>query len=157
MVEPSSVTIRRARTEEIIDLRHQILRAGLPRESAYFDGDDEPTTFHLVAERDGRIVACATILQREWQNQPAWQLRGMAVTLSMQGSGIGSKLLREIEQLAVAQRFSNQLWANARVPAVKFYRDHGWTVVSNEFHIEHAGPHVKMQKTMEPRMNTDEH
>ena len=147
MTAPSIVT-RSGKTEEIIDLRHEILRTGLPRELAYFDGDDEPTTFHLVAERDGWIVGCATILQRPWNDQPAWQLRGMAVSKSMQGTGIGSKLLREIEELAALQKFSNQLWANARVPAVKFYHDHGWAVVSEEFHIQHAGPHVKITKTI---------
>ena len=145
------VIIRTGKTEEIIDLRHEILRTGLPRDLAYFDGDDEPTTIHVVAERDGKIVGCATILRRPWQGKPAWQLRGMAVAKSMRGAGIGSKLLDEIERLAAAQQFSNQLWANARVPAVKFYREHGWTVVSDEFHIEHAGPHVKMTKTWDRR------
>jgi len=150
------VIIRRGTTDEIIDLRHEILRTGLPRELAYFEGDDEPTTLHVVAARDGaiegdiggKIVGCATILQRPWEDKPAWQLRGMAVAKSMRGTGIGSKLLREIEMLAAAQRFSNQLWANARVPALEFYRAHGWQVVSDEFQIEHAGPHVKITKTL---------
>src|SRR5215204_2420097 len=138
-----SIIIRRGNTEEIIDLRHEILRTGLPRESAYFKGDDEPTTIHVVAELDGKIVGCATMLQRRWEQQSAWQLRGMAVAPSLRKTGIGSKLLTEIERLASAENFSNQFWANARTPAVKFYQDHGWTVMSEEFMIEHAGPHVK--------------
>ena len=149
--------IRQGKTEEIIDLRHEILRTGLPRELAYFEGDDEPTTIHVVAELDGKIVGCATILRRPWQDKLAWQLRGMAVVKTMRSAGIGSKLLNEIERLAAAQQFANQLWANARVPAVKFYRDRGWSVASDEFHIEHAGPHVKIEKRLEPQKNTDEH
>jgi predicted GNAT family N-acyltransferase len=148
MNEVRNIQIRRGDTEEIIDLRHEILRTGLPRELAYFDGDDEPTTFHIVAEVDGKIVGCATILQRPWQNQPAWQLRGMAVAKLTQGTGVGSRLLREVEELARSQDYSKQLWANARVPAVKFYRHHGWEVISDEFEIQHAGPHVKMIKTL---------
>jgi GNAT superfamily N-acetyltransferase len=142
------VIIRRGNTEEIIDLRHQILRSGLPRELAYFDGDDEPTTLHVVTEIDGQIVGCATILQRPWQDKPAWQLRGMAVAKSMQGAGVGTKLLLEVEQLARSLDYSNQLWANARVPAIKFYRDNGWEVVSPEFQVQHAGPHVKITKVL---------
>ncbi|MBC8106373.1 MAG: GNAT family N-acetyltransferase [Anaerolineae bacterium] len=151
-----NIIIRRGNTEELIDLRHEILRTGLPRESAYFKGDDEPTTIHVVAALDGKVVGCATMLQRRWEHQSAWQLRGMAVAPSLRGTGIGGKLLNEIERLADAQDFSNQFWANARVPAVKFYQDHGWTVVSEEFMIEHAGPHVKIKKRMEPQVNTDQ-
>ena len=157
MQDASPIIIRRGTTAEIIDLRHEILRTGLPRELAYFDGDDEPTTIHMVAERAGKIVGCATMLQRRWEQRPAWQLRGMAVKPALRGMGIGSKLLNDIERLAIARKFSKQFWANARTPAVKFYQDHGWTVVSEEFMIEHAGPHVKIQKRLEPRMNTDEH
>src|SRR5215207_3803776 len=98
MQDPSrNINIRRGNTEEIIDLRHEILRTGLPRESAYFKGDNEPTTIHVVAELDGKIVGCATMLQRRWEQHPAWQLRGMAVAPLLRKTGIGSKLLNEIE------------------------------------------------------------
>lgn len=148
MDHTSPIIIRRGNTEEIIDLRHEILRTGLPRELAHFDGDAEPATIHVVAELHGKIVGCATILRRPWNNEPAWQLRGMAVSRSMQGAGIGSRLLIEIERIAAAEHFSQQFWANARVPAKKFYQHHGWTVVSDEFMVEHAGPHVKITKTI---------
>ena len=36
------------------------------------------------------------------------------------------------------------LWCNARVPAMGFYQKLAWQVVSDEFHIPTAGPHVKM-------------
>jgi len=145
------VRIRLARdVEEIIDLRHAILRQGLPRELAHFEGDDEPTTRHVVAEIDGRIVGCATILRRPWNGQPAYQLRGMAVEEGLQGQGIGSKLLAEAERFVRDENFTRQLWCNARTPAANFYRKHGWEIASAEFHIEHAGPHVKMTKMVDP-------
>lgn len=144
--------IRAARTEEVIDLRHAILRTGLPRELAYFDGDDEPTTHHVVAELDGTVVGCATVLRRPWQGKPAWQVRGMAVSPEMRGGGIGSMLLNEIEQIVLHKPDDSlQLWCNARVPARRFYEQHGWQVASDEFHIEHAGPHVKMTKLLPSR------
>jgi predicted GNAT family N-acyltransferase len=143
------IRIRLARdVEEIIDLRHEILRRGLPRGLAHFDGDNEPTTRHVVAEIDRRIVGCATILRRPWQGQPAYQLRGMAVGEGLQGQGIGTMLLEEIDCLVHDEGFTNQLWCNARTLAAKFYRKHGWEVASQEFHIEHAGPHVKMTKML---------
>lgn len=144
------IRIRLARdVEEIIDLRHEILRRGLARELAHFDGDNEPTTRHVVAEIDRRIVGCASILRRPWQGQPAYQLRGMAVAEGLQGQGIGTMLLNEIDRLAREEGFTKQFWCNARTPAAKFYRKHGWEVASEEFFIEHAGPHVKMTRRLE--------
>ena len=142
--------IRRGTTEEIIDLRHVILRTGLPREMAYFEGDDEPTTRHVVAELDGRIVGCATLLRRPWNGAPAFQLRGMAVIPELRGEGIGARLLAEIERTAREQsrEVSKQMWCNARVPAMRFYQREGWIVASEQFDIEHAGPHVKMTKLL---------
>ena len=151
MSERTKIIIRAAKTDELIDLRHTILRAGLPRQTAYFEGDDEPTTRHIVAETDGKIVGCATILHRAWNGEPAWQLRGMAVADGLRGAGIGTMLLAENERI-VRDKTSHslQLWCNARTPAAPFYQRHGWSIVSEEFHIEHAGPHVKMTRRLSP-------
>ena len=150
-MQGNPIVIRPAVTEELIDLRHVILRTGLPRELAYFEGDDEPTTRHVVAETDGRIVGCATILRRDWKGTQAYQLRGMAVVDELQGRGIGSQLLAELERFVQDEGFTRQLWCNARTPAAKFYEKHGWQIVSDEFHIKHAGPHVKMTRILAGR------
>src|SRR5689334_11136003 len=142
------VVIRAASTDELIDLRHSVLRKGLPREFAHFPGDSEPTTRHVVAEIEGTIGGCGTVLRRPWNEQSAYQLRGMAVVEEMQGRGIGNKLLAQIEQFVNDGEFTHQLWCNARTPAAPFYHKHGWQVASEEFHIEHAGPHVKMTRTI---------
>jgi predicted GNAT family N-acyltransferase len=131
---------------EVIDLRHRVLRAGLARETAIFDGDDASTTRHFVAEHDDRIVGCVTLVLNEWHGEPAWQLRGMAVEPALQGRGVGNSLLRTVDDF-VRSSAARQLWCNARVPAVRFYERHGWAVVSEEFDIPTAGPHRKMTKS----------
>ena len=40
------------------------------------------------------------------------------------------------------------LWCNARTPAVGFYENMRWRVVSAPFEIPTAGPHVKMVKRL---------
>lgn len=145
----SPVIIRREPVEKVIDLRWKILRAGLPRETANFDGDLEPTTTHLVASIDGKIVGCVTILRRPWQDQPAWQLRGMAIDPMLQRSGVGRKLIEEVERIVREQKYSLQLWCNARSPAKEFYRKLGWQTVGEEFVIPTAGPHYKMTKLLQ--------
>jgi len=144
---PDALTIRPAAAREVIDLRHAVLRSGLPRETAIFAGDELSSTRHLVAELEGRIVGCVTLLRNDWNNEPAWQLRGMAVEPGLQGSGIGARLLAEAEQSILGSP-TQLLWCNARVPASDFYKRHGWSVVSQVFDIPTAGPHVKMLKRL---------
>lgn len=142
------MVFRQADPSEAIPLRHRVLRAGLPEETAVFEGDREPDTRHFVAERDGRILACATLVRREWQGRPAWQLRGMAVEPEQQRSGVGGQLLRHVETWVHDYSPLRTLWCNARSPAVRFYLKHGWRVVSEEFEIPTAGPHYRMHKDL---------
>jgi GNAT superfamily N-acetyltransferase len=143
---PPQILIRRAEVQEVLDLRWRILRAGLARETANFDGDHEPTTRHLAAVMDNRIVGCVTILRRPWQGKPAWQMRGMAIEDGLQRSGIGRKLIDEVERIVRTEEHSLQLWCNARSPAVPFYQKLGWRIEGEEFVIPTAGPHFKMTK-----------
>src|SRR5262245_25663031 len=82
----SPVTIRRGGTEEVIDVRHQTLRAGMPRDSARFAGDDAPDTRHWVAVQADRVVGVVTVIRTPMPDPPPgipvpqWQLRGMGVT-----------------------------------------------------------------------------
>src|SRR5881394_507909 len=98
MIENRDIVIRVARVEEILDLRWTILRAGLPREAANFDGDDEPTTHHFAAFIGSDAIACATFLRRDIDSKPAWQLRGMAVRADHQRHGVGARLLDGAER-----------------------------------------------------------
>jgi len=146
---PPMIEVRRAEPSEVIDLRHTILRAGLPRETAIFPGDDSEGTIHVVAIDGGAVVGCATMLRSAWEGQRAWQVRGMAVTARLQGRGVGRALLTELECLARADADGAAImWCNARTPAVGFYERAGWVVASPEFVIEMAGPHVKMTRRL---------
>jgi N-acetylglutamate synthase-like GNAT family acetyltransferase len=137
------IDVRRAGVEEIVGLRHRVLRAGLPRESAYFKADDLETTRHFAAIHQGRVVGCATLLLNEWEGKEAWQLRGMAVDESVRGRGVGRLLIEAMEREAGASGVRT-MWCNARVEAIGFYRRAGWEVASEEFVVPTAGPHVKM-------------
>jgi GNAT superfamily N-acetyltransferase len=146
-VEIDSITIGPVGVEEIVDLRHAVLRPGLARETAYFPGDRDPLTIHLAAKDGQTVVACATVLVNQWQGRPACQLRGMAVDPPYQRRGVGARLLAQIERLA-AENGVDVIWANARKPAVEFYRKHGWEIVSGAFEIPTAGPHFKMVRKL---------
>ena len=137
------IQIQRVEVGEIVDLRYEVLRAGLPRSAANFPGDDEPATVHLAAIESGKVVGCATVLLNEWEGERACQLRGMAIDPARQRGGIGARLLAEVHGIAREKKVK-LVWANARKPAAEFYKRHGWEIVSEEFEIPTAGPHFKM-------------
>ena len=141
--------IRRASIEEIIDLRHAILRHGLPRETAIFPGDDSATARHYAAVANNKIVGCATLHLNQWNGKPACQLRGMATSPDFRGAGTGRALVAFFEAEILSDPAApRQLWCNARVPAAGFYQKLGWQIESDVFDIPTAGPHVKMSKLL---------
>jgi GNAT superfamily N-acetyltransferase len=143
-----AIVIRPARGEELVDLRHKVLRAGLPRHEGIFKEDDWPTTLHAGAFVGERNVGCATMMRESYKGQAAYRLRGMAVDPDFHRCGIGRKLLDLLEARVRETRHTNLLWCNARTPAVPFYKSMGWRVVSEEFDIPTAGPHFVMIKQL---------
>jgi GNAT superfamily N-acetyltransferase len=143
-----AIVLRRAELGEIIDLRHRVLRSGLPLEAAVFAGDELPTTMHFGAFDDGSTIGCATFHANQWNDAPAWQLRGMATDDAFRGKGVGRALLAVAEEVIRDAGPVRQLWANARVPAIRFYQSLGWEVMSEEFDIPTAGPHHRIAKRL---------
>jgi GNAT superfamily N-acetyltransferase len=131
----------------IIPLRHAVLRAHLPFDSARFDGDGDPATLHVAALIAGNVIGCASWMLNAFQGEPAYQLRGMAVAESERGTGIGQRLLNHSESL-LAHHPVKLRWCNARQVAVGFYERQGWTVMSPVFDIPSAGPHYQMSRRL---------
>lgn len=125
--------------EQTHHLRKSVLRDGTPTQSVTFDGDDDPETFHLGVEIDGRtggvIVATSTWMQQGYADRSAlfgYQLRGMASAPAQRGSGLGLMLLN-----AGIERCRNVgaaiVWARARDEALGFYERFGFVVVGEGY------------------------
>ncbi len=134
----------RVPVEQILPLRLKILRAGMPGLSARFDGDENPTTIHLAALVEGAVAGCVTFLDSTYEGAPAWQLRGMAVDASCQGTGLGRILLEEGKRILETVSPRRTWWCNAREAAAGFYEKLGWKKVSDRFEIPTVGPHYRM-------------
>ena len=128
----------------MLPLRQRVLRPGRPPETAYYAGDELPTTRHFAAFDGDTLVGCATFMVSTWEGEPAWQLRGMATDASVQGRGVGRTLLAAATAALTAESGVPLFWCNARTTALGFYERQGWRVTSAEFVIEGIGPHVKM-------------
>jgi predicted GNAT family N-acyltransferase len=71
----------------------------------------------------------------------------MATDDDVRGAGHGAALLAACIEHVTASGGA-ELWCNARMPAVGFYRRAGLDVVSKEFDVSGIGPHVVMVRAL---------
>jgi GNAT superfamily N-acetyltransferase len=117
-------------------LRLSVLRFDTPTRDVVFPEDEWPGSWHLGARRDGALVATSSWVPREREGRPGVQLRGMATSHDLQGTGVGGQLLEAGCELARAKGFT-LVWANARDAALNFYLHHGFEVEGDGF-IDHT-------------------
>ena len=133
------------KTEAVLPLRSEVLRAGKAFDDCIFPGDENETTFHLADIRDEEAVCVATF---HLQTHPgfagkAYQLRGMATAPGFQGKGVGNQLVNFAIVYLRGQQV-DYLWCNARKAAFSFYLGQGFEFISGEFDIPDIGPHRTM-------------
>jgi hypothetical protein len=72
------MSTRQISQEEIIPLRHEVLRPGKPRETAIFAGDELPTTTHWGAlDEHGEATEDWSSLVRPWRPLDAGDRHGL--------------------------------------------------------------------------------
>ena len=103
-------------SQQTLDLRHRVLRPGLPIEACHFDGDDSPETVHYGAFLGDSIIGIATFFPENAlfiESQKPYRLRGMAVDPSRRRTGAGRAIIgfaeRQLQEFAV-----DLIWFNAR-------------------------------------------
>jgi GNAT superfamily N-acetyltransferase len=151
-MDPAPLELRRATLEEILSLRHVVLRPGRPFETARFDGDDDPGTRHFGAflTSTGDAVACVSCMRRPRGGADAWQIRGMATRGDLTGQGIGRALLAHALAALGAEGGPRLCWCNARVTALRFWQRADWSVASDVFDIPDVGPHRVVEHRLRP-------
>src|SRR3954451_4652952 len=92
-----TLVVRRAAVDEIMPLRHAVLRPGYPPEASHYAQDD--VAVHVGAWEEATLVGWATGVAGLGVGPPvvadAWRLRGMAMDTSLQVSGVGTQVLDE--------------------------------------------------------------
>ena len=112
-----------------------VLRDGTPSQDPRYPQDDDPDAIHLGIFDDGSLIATSTWLDRPWPHDESHfsvQLRGMAVAKTHQSRGIGGVLLQAGIDRA-GERGARYVWARARDLALRFYEQHGFDVVGDQF------------------------
>jgi len=130
--------------EQYYDLRWRVLRE--PWAQARESGRDEHEreAIHLTAWVDGRLVGAGRL---HFNSAEQAQIRYMAVEPALTGRGIGSRILRALEQRAAAQA-ARCIVLNARESALEFYRKHGYRLVDRSGTLFNSIEHWWMEKDL---------
>lgn len=128
---------------EMVDLRHEVLRKPLGLTFSEKDLERDKNTLLLVArfsEKKG-IVACCILSPKTTDTA---QLRQMAVAELCRGKSVGRQLLSFAESVAVNQGYQ-YIYLHAREVAVGFYKNQSYDVIGDKF-VEVGIPHYEMSK-----------
>jgi len=136
-------TVEKISAADMLSIRQQVLRPNWTIEQCNFEGDQNESTFHIGAFKNGVLTGIATMMRDNSAELAAiatdqYRLRGMAVLPEYRDQGIGRSILDEcIEE--VRRRECKLFWCNARIKAARFY---------TTFDIPGAGLHFLMFKQL---------
>jgi GNAT superfamily N-acetyltransferase len=139
--------VRRVPAQELYELRRRVLRNNDPDKKVVDDRDEEDTARHYGGFLGDTLVACGSFYPSTSpvnQELRTYQLRYLATDPTMQGRGYGRRLLEVAEDDLVGLSVQ-QLWANGRNTALKFYFGVGWLAVEGS---EHLSPETKLPHTV---------
>ena len=128
------------------DLRWRILRAPWQQPRGSEKDEAECNAYHLMAtaQHEHHILGVGRIHQLNAQTA---QIRYMATAETSRGRGVGSKLLKALEQQA--QRWDVSIIVlNAREEAVPFYQRNGYRIIATAETLFGEIPHTHMEKRL---------
>lgn len=130
---------------DLLSIRSDVLRGGMPPEECIFPTDSWPGALHLGYYVGDKLASIASIHPQSYGEftGTGYQLRGMATIEQYRGKGFGNQLLNFAIVYLRGQK-ANYLWCNARKSAVQFYLNMGFELISAEFEVPVIGPHYVM-------------
>ena len=128
--------------ERYDNFRWQVLRKPIKMSHIPLKDNLEEASIHLMGvTSEGKIIACGRLhLNTSYEAQ----IRYMGVSEDLRRSGIGSKMLKKLEDDAIKQG-ANQIMLNARENAVPFYKSLGYFEVG-PYESDIQIPHTRMEK-----------
>ena len=152
-MKQATYTVEKISAIDTLSIRQQVLRPNWTVEQCNFEGDQNETTFHVGAFKDGALIGIATMMRDCSAELTAistnqYRLRGMAVLPEYRDQGIGRSILDECIR-EVHLRECKLFWCNARIKAARFYTAAGFSKTSETtFDIPGAGLHFLMFKQL---------
>jgi predicted GNAT family N-acyltransferase len=126
--------------EAAIKLREGILRK--PLGLVFLPEEIEAEKEHIqIAGFQGEELISTAVLVPEFKD---YKMQRVVVKQGLQGSGVGSKMMKFCEEYARNQG-AHSIYCHARDSAVNFYLKNNW-VAEGDYFNEDTIPHLKMRK-----------
>ena len=125
------------------DLRWRILRKPWNQPKGSEKDELEDHSIHIMVCNEERIPA--GVGRAHFNSPDEAQIRYMAVEEKLQGKGIGTFILNELER-KVIEKGAECIVLNARDNAIKFYEKHGYKIVKEAHVLFDAIQHYQMVK-----------
>jgi GNAT superfamily N-acetyltransferase len=143
------IEIRPITAEDTYSIRKEELRknVSLSHEMA---GDYALDTVHLGIYYQDELAGIVSMMKASipfFDDNPQYQIRGMATSAPFQGKGLGKRLLKEAEKRLKVLGV-NFVWCNARVVARDFYLKAEYSIHGSVFELPEIGLHYKMYKRL---------
>ena len=142
------IELREPKTEEefekYYDLRWRILRKPWTDEKQSGRDANERTAIHLTAWDGDKLVGGGRFY---FLSSDEAQIRGMAVEHGYENKGIGSMILKGLEERAM-QGGAKRIVLHAREGALEFYRKNQYHVVERSYTLFHSIVHWQMHKDL---------
>ncbi len=145
-----STVVKKISVEELLPLRHRILKPHLKFSECLLPEDNFPTTFHIGIFHYDKLASVATFMIQSHPHFSAglpYRLRGMATDDKYRGQGFGRLALQSGVNI-LKQMHGDFLWFNARMSAFEFYERLGFQTTGPVFDITGIGPHKVMYKPL---------
>jgi len=142
------LTFKQIKIEDVVPMRHKVLKIGQPIETCNFEGDLDEGTKHYGAFFNNELVGVVTMMIKTSENfkvYKVYRLTGLSILPEYQHKNIGKRLLHFAEE-NISKKHSVMIWCFARDYAINFYKKNGYQLNVQEVVIPHLGSHRIMFK-----------
>ena len=133
--------------ERYYDLRWRMLREPWKQPKGSEKDALEERSLHIMVCKEDRIPVA--IGRAHFNTDIEAQIRFMAVEPRFQNTGLGSVILKKLED-EVRQLGAKYIVLHARDTAIPFYEGHGYKMVSQSHVLFESIPHFLMKKDLYP-------
>jgi len=129
---------------QIIDLRYAVLREPWNKAKETATDQLESISVNAFIEENKKVIACGRLQNN---GNKLGQIRYMAVHPNYQQRGLGSLIIKRLEEEAKELNFLT-IELQARENAVEFYKSQGYQIQEKSFNLWDIIQHYLMVKTL---------
>jgi len=135
--------------ERILQLRRDVFFPGRSIQKARYPGDQDAAAAHFAGviryddDLPERLVACVSMHVSEYEGEPAWRARGLAVAPAFRKMGIGQTFFTQCCRRMCADTPMHVIWCSAKSESYGFFENLGWHQADEIYLMQGTGTHFQ--------------